>query len=86
VAALHALGTISIRLAHQSTAEQDRLPFSQGLFEQLMAGLVKLLVDKLEPVRAAAAYNWGLMRMASVQSVWDWPESDVVSVTLEEPQ
>lgn len=50
-----------------------------------MGGIVKLLVEKLEPVRAAAARCWGLLRAAGVSEVWVWPEGKVLDVELKEP-
>ena len=91
VASLNGLGGMMSHLSrdHLARAElsdqQSGLPISQAQFELAMTGVVKLLVEKLEPVRAAAARCWGLMRQAGAEQVWTWVEGRLVDVDLQEP-
>lgn len=84
VAAVLSLGNITAHFAIQSSANTSP-PFSQEVFDKFNSGLVKLLVEKLEPVRAAAARSWGSMKSAGVGNIWAWPEEDLVEVSLDEP-
>lgn len=85
MASLLALGDITTHLARHSLRAKVSQSFSQELYEKMMAGIVKLLAEKLEPVRAAAARTWETMKSAGVGQVWDWPEAELVDVVLEEP-
>lgn len=58
----------------------SRLP--QKTFDRILAGMYKLAMEKLEPVRAAAAFALGTMQSAGVDAVWDWEGAGRLVVDL----
>lgn len=54
------------------TAHKDGCSIDQDMFEQVITGIARLGVEKLEPVRAAAAYAWSGLRQGGAGSVWTW--------------
>jgi hypothetical protein len=49
----------------------------QAAFELAVGGILKLGMEKLEPVRAASWRAWREMRDAKVHKVWKWDISDI---------
>ena len=48
----------------------DRVP--QHLFEDVIRGIAKQAVEKLEPVRCAAALALASLRQANARAIWSW--------------
>ena len=67
IAALNALGeTLAMARLHETA----RIP--QHIFEDAIGGVVKQAVEKLEPVREAAALALAKLRVADAQQIWIW--------------
>lgn len=77
---LSSLGKVVSFTTTRGTASTELV--SQAVFEQVVSGIVKQAVEKLEPVRMAAAKAMGNMRSNRVLDVWDWEGVDALKVDL----
>ncbi len=74
VAGLLALGK-AIAIAATQATPVDWL--SQERFEQAVGGMIKLGMEKLEPVRAATWRSWRLMKSVKANEHWKWDGREV---------
>jgi hypothetical protein len=80
VAALKALRLLLLDACSSSSATKV---ISQDVFEDIISGFVRLGVEKLEPVRAAAAFAWTSLRTGGAAAKWAWEGSDAFIVPAE---
>lgn len=78
VAALRALRETISALCRCDVYEPDapvngiKQVVPQDLFEDVISGMARLGVEKLEPVRAAAAFAWTGLREGGAGRIWIW--------------
>ena len=53
----------------------------QSLFEEVIGGIVKQAVEKLEPTRTAAALALAKLRSAEAHRIWTWEEHETLLFT-----
>ena len=53
----------------------------QSLFEEVVGGIVKQAVEKLEPTRTAAALALARLRSAEAQRTWTWENHETLLFT-----
>ena len=58
--------------------QYDQTLISQGDFDNLMYGILKQAVEKLEPVREAAALALWELRLVEADRVWQWEQPGAV--------
>jgi hypothetical protein len=80
-AGLIALGqAVSIAAAHKSGTEL----VTQEMFEQAVGGMIKLGVEKLEPVRASAWRGVRMLRDSQAVARWHWEGSGIWDFTAKD--
>jgi hypothetical protein len=81
VAALRALGGVVGCAAGLPPATALAL-VDQENFERVIAGTVRLGVEKLEPVRAASAGALRDLRLVHARAVWDWEGEECLKAEM----
>ena len=81
IAALRSLGVLLEVVARQASP-QDLVDQSQ--FENAIGGIVKQSMEKIEPIRAAAAHALQRARNAKAASIWTWKGSECLLFDGEE--
>ena len=81
VAGLLALGQ-AISIASQKA--EPKFWVSQDMLETALRGIIKLGMEKLEPVRAAAWRSWGLLRTCRADQTWEWIGNEVWSFDVKD--
>lgn len=74
IAGLQALGQV---LPMDTKLKAPRV--TEEIFEQVIRGIVKQAVEKLEPVREAAALALADLREADAERIWDWETSQALT-------
>jgi hypothetical protein len=54
----------------------------QEVFERVIAGMVRLGVEKLEPVRAASAGALRDLRQVQAGAMWDWDGEECLKAEM----
>lgn len=83
VAGVKALRLVLLHLCQRNDAERGSDTVTQETFEQIISGIARLGVEKLEPVRAAAAFAWTSLRASGAVQIWDWEGFDAFAVPAE---
>lgn len=58
--------TVAVAAKHESAL------ITQNVFEEVIGGMIKQAVEKLEPVREAAALALARLRHAGAERIWEW--------------
>ena len=77
-------GSVNGDASHSKERQQgdNRGVVSQDMFEDIIANMARLGVEKLEPVRAAAAFAWTGLREGGAAGVWEWEGAQAFGIPV----